>query len=165
MGFSKQECCSECHALLQGLFPNQGSNLCLFHLLLWQAGSLPLVPGKPTMGQTLCIILNKEMILVSFTNKEAMIQGAKNLFHVYIVGMAEQWLDFRWLYTKSASFKYVMPPMDIFMSYSIFCLFLCFFVIVSLLHIEGKVSRVPFAKAREGQKLKASWGSHRKTLK
>ena len=42
------------------------------------------------MGQTLCIILNKEMILVSFTNKEAMIQGAKNLFHVYIVGMAEQ---------------------------------------------------------------------------
>ena len=41
-----------CHALLQGIFPTQGSNqhLCLLH---WQAGSLPLVPpGKPqVMGK------------------------------------------------------------------------------------------------------------------
>ena len=36
------------HALLQGIFPTQGSNLHLLHLLYWQAGSLPLVPlGKP----------------------------------------------------------------------------------------------------------------------
>ena len=28
--------------LLQGIFPNQGSNLCLLHLLHWQAGSLAL---------------------------------------------------------------------------------------------------------------------------
>ena len=36
------------HALLQGIFPTQELNLCLFHLLHWQAGSLPLVlPGKP----------------------------------------------------------------------------------------------------------------------
>ena len=37
-----------CHALLQGIFPTQGSNrhfLCLLH---WQAGSLPSEPlGKP----------------------------------------------------------------------------------------------------------------------
>ena len=38
-----------CHALLQGIFPIQGSNprhfLCLLH---WQVGSLPLAPpGKP----------------------------------------------------------------------------------------------------------------------
>ena len=34
-----------CHFLLQGIFPTQGSNLCL---LDWQAGSLPLAsPGKP----------------------------------------------------------------------------------------------------------------------
>ena len=36
-----------CHALLQGIFPTQGSNhvSCLLH---WQAGSLPLVPpGRP----------------------------------------------------------------------------------------------------------------------
>ena len=34
--------------LLQGIFPTQGSNPCLLHLLPWQAGSLPLAPpGKP----------------------------------------------------------------------------------------------------------------------
>ena len=27
-----------CHALLQGIFPTQKSNLCLLCLLLWQAG-------------------------------------------------------------------------------------------------------------------------------
>ena len=37
-----------CHALLQGMFPSQGSNLPLLHLLHWQVGSLPLAPpGKP----------------------------------------------------------------------------------------------------------------------
>ena len=37
------------HALLQGIFLNQGSNLDLLHLLHQQAGSLPLMPpGKPT---------------------------------------------------------------------------------------------------------------------
>ena len=36
-----------CHALLQGIFPTKGSNLCLLGLLNCQAGSLPLVPpGK-----------------------------------------------------------------------------------------------------------------------
>ena len=40
-----------CHALLQGIFPTQGSNPCLFCLLLWQAGSLPLAPpGKPILS-------------------------------------------------------------------------------------------------------------------
>ena len=33
-----------CHALFQGIFPTQGSNPCLLHLLHWQASSLPLVP-------------------------------------------------------------------------------------------------------------------------
>ena len=37
-----------CHALLQGIFPTQGSNSRLLCLLHWQAGSLPLTPpGKP----------------------------------------------------------------------------------------------------------------------
>ena len=31
-----------CHSLLQGIFPTQGSNLHLWHLLHWQADSLPL---------------------------------------------------------------------------------------------------------------------------
>ena len=30
-----------CHALLQGIFPTQGSNLHLLYLLHWEAGSLP----------------------------------------------------------------------------------------------------------------------------
>ena len=37
-----------CHALLQGIFPTQGSNPRLSYLLYWQVGSLPLAPpGKP----------------------------------------------------------------------------------------------------------------------
>ena len=47
MGFSRQEYCSGCHALLQGIFPTQGLNLHLLHLLHWHVGSLPLMPpGK-----------------------------------------------------------------------------------------------------------------------
>ena len=34
------------HALLQGIYLTQISNLRLFHLLHWQAGSLPLVPPE-----------------------------------------------------------------------------------------------------------------------
>ena len=48
MGFSRQEYWSSCHALLQGIFPTQGSNLHLLYLLHWQLGSLPLAPpAKP----------------------------------------------------------------------------------------------------------------------
>ena len=40
-----------CHFLLQGIFQTQGSNRCLFCLLHWQEGSLPLAPpGKPWRG-------------------------------------------------------------------------------------------------------------------
>ena len=39
-----------CHALLQGIFPTQGSNPHLLYLLCWQVGSLPLVlPGKASL--------------------------------------------------------------------------------------------------------------------
>ena len=39
-----------CHALVQGIFPTQGSNPHLLHLLHWQVGSLPLMPpGKPSL--------------------------------------------------------------------------------------------------------------------
>ena len=34
-----------CHALLQGIFPTQGSNLHLLCLQHWQVGSLPLAPS------------------------------------------------------------------------------------------------------------------------
>ena len=46
MGFSRQGV--GCHALLQGIFPTQGSNPHPLGLLHWQAGSLLLAPpGKP----------------------------------------------------------------------------------------------------------------------
>ena len=48
MEFSRQEYWVGCHFLLQGIFPIQGLNPCLLHLLNWQTDSLPLVPpGKP----------------------------------------------------------------------------------------------------------------------
>ena len=43
-----------CHALFQGIFPNQGSNLCLLCLLHWQAGSLPLAPPKTLRTRISC---------------------------------------------------------------------------------------------------------------
>ena len=48
MGFSGRNTGVGGHALLQRIFPTQGSNLLLLCLLHWQAGSLPLAPpGKP----------------------------------------------------------------------------------------------------------------------
>ena len=49
MGFSRQEYWSGFHALLQGLFPTQGSNLCLLSPLHGQAGSLPLALSGNTV--------------------------------------------------------------------------------------------------------------------
>ena len=47
-----------CHALLQGIFPTQGSNPRLLHFLHWQAGSLTLVPPwKPHLPVYLAMIL------------------------------------------------------------------------------------------------------------
>ena len=43
-GFSRQERCSGLPCPPPGIFPTQGSNPHLLHLLHWQAGSLPLVP-------------------------------------------------------------------------------------------------------------------------
>ena len=43
------------HALLQGIFPTQGSNLCLLHFLHWWADSLSLAPpGKPMNSKCCC---------------------------------------------------------------------------------------------------------------
>ena len=50
-----------CHFLLQGIFLTQGSNPHFFHLLHWQAGSLPLVsPEIPPFY----ILLNKSYIIL-----------------------------------------------------------------------------------------------------
>ena len=46
MGFPRQEYLNGCHFLLQGIFPTQGSNPSLLHLLHWQTDSLPTAPSK-----------------------------------------------------------------------------------------------------------------------
>ena len=47
-----------CHFLLQGIFPIQGSNLCLLHLLRWQADTLPLRHvGSPVLFGTWRVIV------------------------------------------------------------------------------------------------------------
>ena len=49
MGFSRQEYWSGLPCPPPGIFPTQGWNPHLLHVLLWQAGSLPLAsPGKPS---------------------------------------------------------------------------------------------------------------------
>ena len=48
-----------CHALLQGIFPTQGSNPSLLCHLHWQVGSLP--PGKPTF---VCFLLNSCLLIL-----------------------------------------------------------------------------------------------------
>ena len=57
-----------CHALLQGFFPTQVSNLCLLRLLQWQAGSLPLAPpGKLGLRNTCQLfIMHAPFIMSSF---------------------------------------------------------------------------------------------------
>ena len=39
----------DCHALLQGIFPIQGSNPCLLRLLHWKVSSSPLAPPAPEL--------------------------------------------------------------------------------------------------------------------
>ena len=70
LGFSSKNTEVGCCALLQGIFPTQGSNLCLLCLLHWQTGSLPLVlPGKPKphTSQCNCLIVFK---MTSAFNKQ-----------------------------------------------------------------------------------------------
>ena len=59
-----------CYALLQGIFPTQGLNLCLFNLLHWQAGSLPLAPhfllSPSTRQAQTSVIPNKSGFYVGF---------------------------------------------------------------------------------------------------
>ena len=61
-----------CHFLLQGIFPTQGSNLCLLHLLRWQANSLPLShlgnPCKKVSWSKICTNL-KSLPLITTSHQ------------------------------------------------------------------------------------------------
>ena len=57
-----------CHALLQGIFPTQGSNPCLLCLLHWQAGSLPLAPpGKCTLSSSVQLLSCVQLFVTPWT--------------------------------------------------------------------------------------------------
>ena len=51
MGFPRQEYWMSCHALLQRIFPTQGLNPCLLHLLHGQVDSLLLTPPGNSSGK------------------------------------------------------------------------------------------------------------------
>ena len=46
-----------CHALLWGIFPTQGWNLCFLHLLHWQVGSFSLSPPRKPIGYRMYTVL------------------------------------------------------------------------------------------------------------
>ena len=71
MAFSGKNTGLGCHALLQGIFPTQGLNPCLFHFLHWQAGSLPLVPpGKPFIQSTSCEMLGESQAGIRIAGRD-----------------------------------------------------------------------------------------------
>ena len=63
-----------CHVLLQEIFPTQGSNWHLLHLLHWQAGSLPLMPlWMPLNGDSSTqITVRRTMIYWMFTRYQVL---------------------------------------------------------------------------------------------
>ena len=81
-GFSVENTGGGCHALLQGLFPTQGSHLSLLCLLHWQAGSLPLAPPRmwncsprPSLSRgPTCMVAFKVMGLVLYRETASFLQ-------------------------------------------------------------------------------------------
>ena len=65
MGFSRQSTGVGCLALLQGIFPTQGSNVLVLCLLHWQEGSLPLAPRMNSTTFYLSIFLSVEDWVIS----------------------------------------------------------------------------------------------------
>ena len=87
-----------CHALLQGIFPNQVLNPCLWHFMHWQVGSLPLVPhGKPTRQHASvlfdpCNNLTKSLILPSQFNRKR--EREKEELEGEFISSTERWKSF-----------------------------------------------------------------------
>ena len=57
-----------CHTLLQGIFPTQGSNPRLLHLLPWQVDSLPLAPPGKLASKYGELKFTIEALLLSVTS-------------------------------------------------------------------------------------------------
>ena len=97
-----------CHAILQGIFPIQGSNLCLLCLLHWQADSLPLAPpGKPRPSLSVCLSI---MVLI---------QSARATFHTGTQSNLTLWSP-----PQNASFMNHYPCHFPAISYAWICFFI-----------------------------------------
>ena len=87
MKLSRQEYCSGCHFVFQGIFPTQGWNLHLLHVLHWQVdiflSSEP--PGKPSSG----LKLITELFTTTETWKQSqclsMDEWVKKMWYLYRV--------------------------------------------------------------------------------
>ena len=60
-----------CHSLLQGIFPAQGTNPCLFCVLHWPVGFLPLEPPGKSRHCTRSIKSSKTKVLLSGRKMQA----------------------------------------------------------------------------------------------
>ena len=79
-------------ALLLGIFPTQGLNLCLFGLLHWQADSLPLVrPRKPQYEgigfSKLCplLVLISYYCILKINGNTVLLEGKDNILDNHLV--------------------------------------------------------------------------------
>ena len=65
----------------RGIFPTQGTNPCLLHLLYWQAGSLPTgPPGRPPGSRVLGVI---NICNLKYYTPNSM-QSVHTLWRVYV---------------------------------------------------------------------------------
>ena len=70
VGCARQEYWRGCHALLQGIFPTQGSNLSLLCLLHWQVNSLPLSHREQ----------GSKVLYTPVSDKTELVSGSSSLF-------------------------------------------------------------------------------------
>ena len=77
-----------CCFLLQGIFPTQGSNLYLLHLLHWQVDSLPLAPpGKPPLWVKQDGLLNRFFQTMFLRASLFLGKGFKKLFILFLAAL------------------------------------------------------------------------------
>ena len=75
------------HVLLQGIFLIQGLNPCLLCLLLWKAGSLPLVPpGKPHF--VICSVI-KCLVSDQYVVNGYVLVGFLECFYFYFFSISD----------------------------------------------------------------------------
>ena len=69
-----------CHFLLQGIFPTQGSNPYLWHLLNWQVNSSPL----SHLGSPMGVLLTKNAVMEVYHRQGSGVQVAISI-HLFLV--------------------------------------------------------------------------------